>query len=260
MYTLVLVPPKEQLDKINLESESKAGRTISLLQARERAEWEKWRSERARKREDAKEAQRSQSSRPLARPGCERSHLSVARVLTAILISLLIVEFAQVDWQDFVVVENIEFTAEDEAIQLEAPTSIAKLDSLTLAQKMMASTLGEQPLSAAVAETEDAAEEEMDMDESDEETETQEDVEDKKKAAELERAKEVQRKFAEQQGAMKIRKDYVPKGESGALVSVGSRWREELTSVRIFLTYQVDNKWLLLRLSCTEGRRSRSTR
>lgn len=122
------------------------------------------------------------------------------------------VAFAQIDWQDFVVVENIEFTSEDEAIQLEAPTSITKLDSLTMAQKMMATTLGEQPVTAAEAVKEDQPEEDMEMDMDEEEEETQDSIEAKKKAAEAERAKEVQRKFAEQQGTMKIRKDYVPKG------------------------------------------------
>ena len=213
-YTLVLVPPKEALDKIELESESKAGRTISLLQARERAEWEKWRSERARKREDAKEAQRSQYTPPSH--GCQVV-LVGAHTDSLSYISVRSVEFAQVDWQDFVVVENIEFTAEDDAIQLEPPTSIAKLDSLTLAQKMMASTLGEQPLLPGQQEEEEAPEEEMDMDESDDE-ESEQAIEAKKKAAEAERAKEVQRKFAEQQGAMKIRKDYVPKGQSTSLL------------------------------------------
>jgi len=163
MYTLVLVPSKEALEKLDLESQPKAGRVIALVQARERTEWEKWRSERQRKREDVKEAQRGRSHPPhLLSSFATTDEFSLFFFLY--LPSARTVAFAQIDWQDFVVVENIEFTSEDEAIQLELPTSITALDSLTLAQKMMASTLGEQPLRASDAAKEEQPEEDMEMD------------------------------------------------------------------------------------------------
>lgn len=121
---------------------------------------------------------------------------------------------------------------------------------------MMASTLGEQPIRASDASKEDQPEEDMEMDmdedeeEKEEEQETQEEIEAKKKAAEAERAKEVQRKFAEQQGTMKIRKDYVPKGESfvplsRSMIADGwkrgrGRWEEERELTFLFLVLGFD--------------------
>jgi len=44
-------------------------------------------------------------------------------------------EFAQIDWHDFVVVETVLFTEEDEVAELAAPTSLNDLQSASLEQK-----------------------------------------------------------------------------------------------------------------------------
>lgn len=111
---------------------------------------------------------------------------------------VLAVAFAQIDWQDFVLVETIDFTSADETLSLPAPTSVEELESRTIAQKREAAQLEKEPESlgamyAPEPEPEPAVVE--------------------KTEAELaqERAREMQRKYAESQGTMKIRKDYVPK-------------------------------------------------
>lgn len=59
-YTRVLVPPSEALAELESGSQSIEGRKTALAQAKERAEWEKWRSERAKKKEEAQEERRSE--------------------------------------------------------------------------------------------------------------------------------------------------------------------------------------------------------
>lgn len=46
--------------------------------------------------------------------------------------------YASIDWHDFVVVETIEFTAEDERMSLPGPMSLQELERMSLAQKSMA--------------------------------------------------------------------------------------------------------------------------
>jgi hypothetical protein len=90
------------------------------------------------------------------------------------------------------------------------------MENMTLAQKRMASMVMEtEPVPEEEAEQATNDDMEMDMEEETEEAEeTEEQLEEKRKKAESDRAREVQRKFAEQQGTMKIKKDYVPKGET----------------------------------------------
>lgn len=57
-YTRVLAPPAEALEELEGGSEKVQGRKMALEQAKVRADWEKWKGERSKKREEAKEAQR----------------------------------------------------------------------------------------------------------------------------------------------------------------------------------------------------------
>lgn len=120
---------------------------------------------------------------------------------------LLAVAFAQIDWQDFVLVETIDFTSADQALALPGPTSVRELEARTLTEKRMSSLIMEE--AAPAVEDESFAVELAPVVE-----ETEQDVERRRKEEEAERAREIQRKYAESQGTMKIRKDYVPKCES----------------------------------------------
>lgn len=50
-----------------------------------------------------------------------------------------LVAYASIDWHDFVVVETVEFTAEDEKMNLPPPMSLSELENMSLAQRRMAS-------------------------------------------------------------------------------------------------------------------------
>jgi splicing factor 3A subunit 1 len=58
MYTSVLAPPTEALEELEIGSQRTGGRKVALGQAKQRSEWDKWRSERSKAKEEAKEAQR----------------------------------------------------------------------------------------------------------------------------------------------------------------------------------------------------------
>lgn len=58
MYTAVLAPPGETLEELESGTKKVEGRKIALGQAKTRMEWDKWRSERSKAKEEAKEAQR----------------------------------------------------------------------------------------------------------------------------------------------------------------------------------------------------------
>lgn len=54
-------------------------------------------------------------------------------------------EFAQIDWQDFVVVETIEFGREDHRLDLEPPLSLAQIQFAPLAEKQSGRFIQEAP-------------------------------------------------------------------------------------------------------------------
>lgn len=119
-------------------------------------------------------------------------------------------------------VETIDFTTADESTELPVPSSIHDLENMTLAQKRMASQVNEVPLSAAehAAFVQDEQAEQAQEDGDEEERKRIEEEEKEK-----ERKREVQRKFVEGQGNMKIRKDYVPKCESLLCLVIGFFFR-----------------------------------
>ena len=153
--------------------------------------------------------------------------------MTGIYSSPFAVAFAEIDWHDYAVVQTIEFTAADAASELPPPMSVQEVENMTLAQKRMAAMIMEttaeeieaQRARQAAAEAEAAAAvgtagttgDDDAMDESDDEDK---EVQDKKKREEeerqreLERARAIQASLLEAGGPMKIRTDYVPKGES----------------------------------------------
>ncbi|CAO3590582.1 unnamed protein product [Absidia cylindrospora] len=102
-YSKVLVPPeniKSTLSKNN-------NRTAVLDRIKQRVEWTVWDEEEKKKRAEEDEREK--------------------------------LAYASIDWHDFVVVETVEFTAEDEKMNLPAPMSLSELESMSLAQRRMAS-------------------------------------------------------------------------------------------------------------------------
>lgn len=161
------------------EDNALQGRREVLKDAQERVEWEKWETSRRQELEDAQEAER--------------------------------IAFAEIDWQDFVVVSTVEFTEGDEAglVELPPPMSISEVENMTIAQKKMAAMIMEG------REDEIAEDEKRRADAEDAEMELDDDDEAQPVTAETELEKERQRvteiRAAESSGTRKIRKDYVPK-------------------------------------------------
>lgn len=216
-YTKILIPSKEAQARLERRSggadgerqdRRTTGRREVLKDVKSRVEWEKWESTRRKELEDAEEADR--------------------------------IAFAEIDWQDFVVVSTVEFTEADEAglVELPPPMSISEVENMTIAQKKMAAMImegREDEVAENERERERGEEAEMEMEvEEDEELEP-EGAEEAK--LEKERRRVVEIRTADANAPMKIRKDYVPKGglvkscaACGALTSTlqrDDRWRRQ---------------------------------
>jgi len=180
-YTKVLHPAEDQLARLRRGS---TDRWQTLEECKKRGEWEKVRKDKEQqKREEAeREAQ----------------------------------AFAEIDWQDFAVVQNIEFTTADQTIDLPPPTSIDALRMMGLNEKRMAALIVEQTGGEQMGQESRPVdgngdgEMDVDMDEDSEDEESK--VQRLRDAEELARARELQAKAMGQAG-MKIRNDYQPKGE-----------------------------------------------
>ncbi|AAW40714.1 hypothetical protein CNBA0990 [Cryptococcus deneoformans B-3501A] len=175
-YQKIMQPPPGLIDGVIKEANDPDWKWHILDEARNRAEWEKTR--RKRENERAKEEEEEAKA------------------------------FAAIDWQDFVTVETIEFTQNDEQLELPPPTSVEKLKSMSMAEKRMAAMVMEETGAGPTGETAPPAEE-MEMEEDEEEEEAR--LQRIKAEQEQARAREVQRAAMEQRG-MKIKKDYVPRG------------------------------------------------
>ncbi|PLW22954.1 hypothetical protein PCASD_03571 [Puccinia coronata f. sp. avenae] len=145
-------------------------------------------------------------------------------------------EFNEIDWEDFIVVSTVEFTENDEVIDLPPPMSISEVENMTIAQKKMAAMVMEGKDVSSITE------EQLALEESANDLEANQLLEDAKRSAEeakaqaAELAKADGSKEAEGEGeeeevktaeivkptaeikklnptGMKIRKDYVPKGK-----------------------------------------------
>jgi len=190
-YQKVMQPPPGLIEGLIKETSDPNLKWNTLEDARKRTEWERGR----RKREDVEAKEREQEN----------------------------VAYSAIDWQDFVVVETIEFTQSDMDLELPPPTSVDRLKSMSMAEKRMASmvmeetgagpTGGEQLLPPG-----GAPQEEMEIeDEEEEEARTLRIKAEQEQA----RAREVQTAALQSKG-IKIRKDYVAKGESLPLSRNGS--------------------------------------
>ncbi|KAG9043150.1 SF3a splicing factor complex subunit [Tulasnella sp. UAMH 9824] len=180
-YTKILIPPPEALEDL-AEIKGESGKWKVLERVRERAEWEAYRQEREKRRNDDQEAERK--------------------------------AFAEIDWHDYAIVQTIDFTPADAQSELPPPMSIAEIENMTLAQKKMAALVMEtaapevEALRAAQAAAEnDAATSEPD----DSAMQVEEPAVSEAKRKELEEAERARATQALSAAPMKIRKDYVPK-------------------------------------------------
>lgn len=164
------------------------GRREVLADTKERVQWEHWESSKRKELEDAEEAER--------------------------------IAFAEIDWQDFVVVSTVEFTEGDEAglIELPPPMTLAEVENMTMAQKKMAAMIMEGR-DDEIAEGDEPGrrgeEVEMDMDDGDD---------DAAPSATPSSAPATSSSAIGAGAPMKIRKDYVPKGKR-------SNWTHRLNSL-----------------------------
>ena len=181
-YIKIMNPPPGLIESIVKEVSDPDEKWKTLEEARNRADWERGR--RKREGEEAKEKEEESKA------------------------------FAAIDWQDFVVVETIEFTQQDVELDLPPPTSSDKLKSMSMAEKRMASMVMEEtgagPIGGGLGQPPGgAAQEEMEMEDEEEEEARLQRI---KAEQEQARAREVQRAAMAQKG-VKIRSDYVPKGK-----------------------------------------------
>lgn len=123
------------------------------------------------------------------------------------------IAFAEIDWQDFIVVSTVEFTESDKEglVELPPPMSISEVENMTIAQKKMAAMImegREEELEEIERERTRGEELEMEIDDA-EEGEAGEEAK-----LEKERQRVIEIRTADSNGPMKIRKDYVFKGKS----------------------------------------------
>lgn len=179
-YQKVITPREGLIAELQAQVLDPEIKWKTLDEARNRAEWERGR----RKRENDRVREEEEEAKA----------------------------FAAVDWNDFVVVETIEFTQTDMELDLPPPMSVDRLQGMSMAEKRMAAMVMEEtgagPAGGDVGQTETAMQQELQVEE--------EEVRLQRVKAEQEqvRAREVQRAAMESRG-MKIKKDYVPKGECG---------------------------------------------
>lgn len=189
-YTKVLIPSKELFGTLERRSGAGAGegdpategRREVLKDARLRADWERFQSSKQKERDDAAEAER--------------------------------IAFAEIDWQDFVVVSTVEFTEGDEAglVELPPPMSISEVENMTIAQRKMAAMIMEGREDEVAENERERLEAELALEDGETGTE-QETVLQTAGRVEREKKKATEIKTADSTGPMKIRKDYIPKGQ-----------------------------------------------
>lgn len=129
------------------------------------------------------------------------------------------VAFGQIDWDDFAVVQTIEFTSTDQTIDLPPPTTVQAMQMLNLNERRMAAMIVEENVQRGeedAAPAEEQADQEMPAPVETEGEETREQR--LREQEELDRARAIQAKALGQAG-MKIRKDYVPRSRKNVNVA-----------------------------------------
>jgi splicing factor 3A subunit 1 len=194
-YQKIISPAPGTIETLVKETTDPSTKWKTLAEARNRAEWERGK----RKREDERKKEKDEEAEAMG----------------------------LIDWQDFVLVETIEFTQADMELELPPPTNVERLKSMSMAEKRMASMVMEEVGGAAGAGSNgvgsgaggvgggavDAEEVEMEDDDEGEEARLQRIKAEQEQA----RARDVQRAAMQSRG-VKIKTDYTPKGKSGQLL------------------------------------------
>ena len=189
-YQKIISPAPGTIETLVKETTDPSTKWKTLAEARNRAEWERGK----RKREDERKKEKDEETEAMG----------------------------LIDWQDFVLVETIEFTQADMELELPPPTNVERLKSMSMAEKRMASMVMEEVGSGANGVGSgagagvgggggavDAEEVEMEDDDEGEEARLQRIKAEQEQA----RARDVQRAAMQSRG-VKIKTDYTPKGKS----------------------------------------------
>jgi splicing factor 3A subunit 1 len=185
----VLIPQKSDLSNLRRragiasgplteEERRSAGRREVLKEVKSRVEWERWEQQRRKAASDEAERER--------------------------------IEFEAIDWQDFQVVSSIDFTDQDDLIDLPPPMSLREVENMTIAQRKMAAMIMEGKEVGGTVDGEEALDEAMEV-ESDAEEAAAASEATEENGDEGERKKAVEIIKGDAGAPMKIRKDYVPK-------------------------------------------------
>ncbi|KAH8548712.1 Pre-mRNA splicing factor PRP21 like protein-domain-containing protein [Umbelopsis sp. PMI_123] len=163
-YTQLLVPPKDIKDQLRKNVLKKYD---VLDRVKSRVEWIAWVEAERKKQQDADEKERA--------------------------------AYASIDWHDFVIVETVEFTQDDEKLNLPPPMSLSELENMSLEQKRLAAMAeSNQQLEETQAANDEMEIEEVDMQDDEEEEMPQQAV-----------VQDI--RIADITGPIKIRTDYKPK-------------------------------------------------
>ncbi|KAF9581646.1 SF3a splicing factor complex subunit [Lunasporangiospora selenospora] len=185
-YTKILVPTPTMLEKIEARASDKYSVQEIVMK---RVEYTAYQQELQKRRDEKEDAERQ--------------------------------AFLSINWQDFVVVETIEFTEADEAMELPVPKSLKELENMSLAQKRMMQVLAETEQATPNAtggqdgpqDIEVDFDDDVDMEDSDDE---ENDVETSGgNFAEVSNANEIVMTAPQLTTQMKIKEDFVPKAFKG---------------------------------------------
>ena len=144
-YRSVLYPPADLMQHLTIcagTHKDKLGmgaggaRQFVLEQARQRAQWEKWVDQKRKEELDQEEQEHGEILIPLHDP------LSASLLMYHFLHHTA--AFAEIDWQDFVVVATVEFAEADDHVDLPVPMSLRDVENMTIAQKKMAAMIQEE--------------------------------------------------------------------------------------------------------------------
>ncbi|QSL64568.1 hypothetical protein MERGE_001869 [Pneumocystis wakefieldiae] len=185
-YTRILIPPKNTNTILKRNIEDK----YQLLEViRKRVAWQKYQEEQQKLKQEEEDREK--------------------------------IEYAQIDWHDFVVVETIEFTNADDRMDLPAPTSLSVLQSATLEQKQMMAmyqdfnTPSEDTWYNASQQSPQIEKAQPTHEEEGVEMDIEADSDEDNEAIKERREHQAKVRFAQQQSKpglpMKIRTNYVPK-------------------------------------------------
>ncbi|KAI1303530.1 SF3a splicing factor complex subunit [Mortierella claussenii] len=176
-YTKILVPAPEMLQQIDSRGANKYAVQDIVMR---RVEYTAYQQELRKKKDEKEDAERQ--------------------------------AFLSINWQDFVVVQTIEFTEADDAVELPLPKSLKELETMSLTQKRMMQVLAEtESAPPDMPQDIEIDDDDVDMEDSDDERENIT----VKAQEETNNVNEVVMTAPQFTAPMKIKEDFVPKAFKG---------------------------------------------